>query len=234
MLYKKIYLILILFSFILFSCNSHKTDFRFAWLSDTHVSATTSGEADLRAAVADINDLTNLDFILVTGDITDLNIDENLKHAKDALDDLTIPYYIIPGNHDTKWTNSGNGNFIDLWGDDKFIFDFAGIKFIGMHQGPELRMADGHFAPHDLRWLDSLLTNLPGKNQPIIFVTHYPIDSSIDNYDVFLDIINGYNFRMVLHGHGHRNRMTSYAGIPGVMGRSSLRKNDKTGGYTIA
>jgi outer membrane protein assembly factor BamB/predicted phosphodiesterase len=225
-----LFLSLILF---LSGCDNSK-EFRFAWLSDTHVSATTTGEEDLQAAVQDINSLGNIDFVLVTGDITDMNIGNNLQTAKNVLDELHMPYHIIPGNHDTKWTDSGNGNFINLWGDDKFIFDYDGIKFIGMHQGPELRMADGHFAPHDLRWLDSLLTHLPDKNQPIIFVTHYPIDPSIDNYDVFLDEISGYNFRMVLHGHGHRNRSSEYYGIPGVMGRSSLRARDSVGGFTIA
>ncbi len=223
----------LLATFLFLSCHPQK-DFRFAWLTDTHVSATTSGEDDLKAAVDDINQLSKIDFVLVTGDITDLNINNNLQKAKNALDKLTIPYHIIPGNHDTKWTDSGNGNFFELWGNDKFIFDSFGIKFIGMHQGPELRMADGHFAPHDMRWLDSVLTSLSNKEQPIIFVTHYPIDPSIDNYDVFLDKINGYNFRMILHGHGHRNRLSNYYGIPGVMGRSSLRGRDETGGYTIA
>ena len=39
---------------------------------------------------------------------------------------------------------------------------------------------------------------------------------------------------MILHGHGHRNRLTHYYGIPGVMGRSSLRAKKEVGGYTIA
>jgi len=228
------YFVLLLLSLFLILCRQTQKEFRFAWLTDSHVSVTSTGEDDLKTAVSDINSLGNIDFVLVTGDITDMNIDDNLLKAKNALDELTMPYYIIPGNHDTKWTDSGNSNFFDLWGNDKFIFDYASIKFIGMHQGLELRMADGHFAPHDLRWLDSILTNLPDKIQPIIFVTHYPIDPSIDNYDVFLDKINGYNFRMILHGHGHRNRLSDYYGIPGVMGRSSLRARDEIGGYTIA
>ena len=39
-----------------------------------------------------------------------------------------------------------------------------------------MRMADGHWAPEDLRWFDSLIVSLPNSNQPIIFVTHYPLD----------------------------------------------------------
>ncbi len=225
--------LLLMTLFFVSSCENQQA-FRFAWLTDIHVAAGSSGEDDLKAAVSDINALGNIDFVLATGDISEINIGDNLQKAKAALDGLNMPYYIIPGNHDTKWTDSGNGNFLSLWGDDKFTFEYDGIKFIGMHEGPELRMADGHFAPNDLRWLDSLLSNLPDKKQSLVFVTHYPIDSSIDNYDVFLDLIKGYNFRMILHGHGHRNRLSSYDGIPGVMSRSLLRGRKETGGYTIA
>ena len=46
---------------------------RFAWLSDTHVSSDTgTPAADLRAAVNDINSMTNVDFVLLSGDITEL------------------------------------------------------------------------------------------------------------------------------------------------------------------
>lgn len=220
---------------LLLICSCNQTDdFQFAWLSDTHISETSTGEEDLRNAIVDINKLDGLDFVLVSGDITDLNISNNLKTAKQILDELDIPYYIIPGNHDTKWTDSGNQNFLDFWGNDKFLFEHHGYTFIGIHQGPELRMMDGHFAPHDLDWLDSQLKNLHPQNKPIIFVTHYPIDPSVDNYSDFLHLIKDYNVRLFLHGHGHRNRLRNYAGVPGVMGRSSLRGDNPIGGFTIA
>jgi len=207
--------------------------FRFAWFSDTHVSETTSGAADLSAAVHDVNGLDSIAFILVSGDITDLNIDDNMLHAKMILDSLKRPYYIIPGNHDTKWSDTGNRNFIRLWGSDKFVFDYRGIKFIGLHQGPYMHMTDGHFSPEDLRWLGNLLKSLKDKNQPLIFVTHYPINPSIDNFDLFLNLVKGFNVRMILNGHGHRNRAENFAGIPGVMCRSTLRARKKVGGYTL-
>lgn len=61
-----------------------------------------------------------------------------------------------------------------MWGSDKFVFEFGGFRFIGLRQGPLMRMGDGHFSPEDMRWLDSVLVNLLDPEQPLIFVTHYP------------------------------------------------------------
>ena len=205
---------------------------RFAWLSDTHVGAG-AGAEDLRAAVRDINLVPEIDFIIVSGDITEIGSNAELELAKAILDSLNRPYHIIPGNHDTKWSESGCTKFPELWGSDKFNFEFEGYRFIGMHQGPLMRMGDGHFAPEDLRWLDSVLTTLPDKNQPLIFVTHYPIDASVANWYEFLDRVKKYNAQVILFGHGHRNKIYDLEGVPGVMGRSSHRRNQSNGGYNI-
>lgn len=225
-------LMLLLMSIILIGCNESRS-FKFALFSDTHVSETGSGESDLIAAVQDVNRLSGIDFVIVAGDITEADIGENLDKAKAALEKLNVPYYIIPGNHDTKWTESAGQKFFALWGDDKFVFDHGGLRFIGLHQGPEMRMADGHFAPQDLRWLHSTLQAMPDPDQPLIFVTHYPINPSVDNWYKFLEIIENYNMQLVIHGHGHRNRQSDYYGIPGVMSRSTLRAGAKRGGYNI-
>ncbi|MCI0695895.1 PQQ-binding-like beta-propeller repeat protein [candidate division KSB1 bacterium] len=206
---------------------------RFTWLSDTHVGSTT-GAADLSRTVRDINAISDIDFVMLSGDITEMGSNAELELAKAILDSLNKPYHIIPGNHDTKWSESGATKFPALWGSDKFVFESSGYRFIGLHQGPIMRMGDGHFSPEDLRWLDSVLVHLPDKNQPLFFVTHYPIDSSIDNWYELLDRAKRYNMQAMLCGHGHRNKVLNFEGIPGVMGRSNLRASDSSGGYTIA
>jgi outer membrane protein assembly factor BamB/predicted phosphodiesterase len=206
---------------------------RFAWLSDTHIGSTT-GAADLSRTVRDLNAMSGSDFVMLSGDITEMGANAELELAKAILDSLNKPYYIIPGNHDTKWSESGATKFAELWGSDKFVFEFGSYRFIGLHQGPLMRMGDGHFAPEDLRWLDSVLVHLPDKNQPLFFVTHYPIDPSIDNWYELLDRAKRYNLQALLCGHGHRNQALNFEGLPGVMGRSNLRAKEITGGYTIA
>ena len=205
---------------------------RFAWLTDTHVGGETGAE-DLRISVRDINALHSIDFVILSGDITEYGSNEQLREAKSILEGLTIPYHIIPGNHDTKWSESGATEFARLWGSDKFVFDAGGFRFIGMHQGPIMRMGDGQFAPEDIRWLDSVITAMPDARQPVVYVTHYPLDPAIANWYEVLDRLKRINTQAVLVGHGHRNRVESYEGLPGLMGRSNLRARDSVGGYTI-
>lgn len=192
-----------------------------------------TGAEDLRAAVRDMNGIDDIEFVILSGDITEMGSNRELELAKTILDSLNKPYYIIPGNHDTKWSESGCTKFSEIWGDDKFQFEYKGYRFIGMHQGPLMRMGDGHFSPEDLRWLDSLLVNLPNPWQPLIFVTHYPIDTSVDNWYEFLDRVRNYQTKAILFGHGHRNKIYDLEGISGVMGRSALQGNRPFGGYNI-
>ena len=208
-----------------------RPDVRFAWLSDTHVGSTTGAE-DLAAAVGEINSSQDIQFVLLSGDITEFGSNEQLRLAKSILDTLRKPYHIIPGNHDTKWSESGGTAFPAIWGAERFVFDVGGYRFIGVHQGPRMKMADGHWAPEDLRWLDTVLTAMPHR-QPFLIVTHYPVDSSIANWYELLARAKRYNLQAFLVGHGHGNRSENYEEVPAAMGRSLLRAADSTGGYTL-
>lgn len=205
---------------------------RFAWLSDMHVGSD-RGADDLRTAVADINATPGLQFALVTGDITEMGSYTNFRLAKDILDGLRVPYHIIPGNHDTKWSGSGGSDFARLWGADRFAFESRGFRFIGLSQGPILKMGDGNWAPQDVRWLEGLLTEPGGATKPTVFVSHYPLDESIANWYVVLDKLKTIPTVAVLVGHGHANRAMDFEGLQGVMGRSTLGTKDTPPGYTI-
>jgi outer membrane protein assembly factor BamB len=205
---------------------------RFAWLSDTHVGSD-RGAADLRACVSDINARPGLSFVLVTGDITEMGSYTNFRLAKDILDGLRVPYHIIPGNHDTKWSGSGGSDFARLWGADRFAFESGGFRFIGLSQGPILRMGDGNWAPQDVRWLEALLAEPGGATKPTVFVSHYPLDDSIANWYVVLDKLKTIPTVAVLAGHGHKNRAMDFEGLQGVMGRSILGTKDTLPGYTV-
>ena len=174
-----------------------------------------------------------LHFVLVTGDVTEMGSLEELSLAKDILDGLRLPYHIIPGNHDTKWSGSGGTDFPRLWGSDRFVFKSGGVRFIGMHQGPVMRMADGHWAPQAVRWLEGVLSEKGAKARPTVFITHYPLDEGIANWYVVLDKLKTIPTAAVLVGHGHGNRTLDFEGIPGVMGRSSLGTKDVAPGYTV-
>lgn len=124
----------LLCSFLLLSIVTfaQKKPFRFAFISDTHIGSPNGGaEEDLRRTVADINAMDDIAFVVLTGDITELGTNRELATAKRILDSLDIPYYIIPGNHDTGWSESGGLSFNQTFGDDKFYFKHNGVHFIG-------------------------------------------------------------------------------------------------------
>mgnify|MGYP000990965035 CR=1 FL=1 len=207
--------------------------FRFAFISDTHIgSPNGSAEEDLRRTVRDINAMSDIAFVVLTGDITELGTNEEIKLAKQILDSLDVPWYIIPGNHDTGWSESGGVMFTTVFGYDKFSFEFNGIKFLGCASGPYVRMSDGHVPRDAVNWLDKELKKVK-KDQPVIFLNHYPIDNGLDNWYEITDRLRKHNTWAILCGHGHANNSMSFEDIPGVMGRSNLRAKDDEGGYNL-
>lgn len=226
---KKILLLLFLLKFGITSAQI----FKFAFISDTHIgSPNCIAEEDLKRTVSDINSLGNMDFAIVTGDITEMGTNEEITTAKELLDELAIPYYVVPGNHDTGWSESGGVSFITTFGYDKFAFEHKGFKFIGTASGPYVRMSDGHIPRDAVVWLDSVLNATPA-NQPIINANHYPLNSSLDNWFEMTDRLKQHNTQFSICGHGHANKALDFEGIPGTMGRSNLRAKDEIGGYTI-
>ncbi|SDS36276.1 PQQ-binding-like beta-propeller repeat protein [Gramella sp. MAR_2010_147] len=217
--------------FIIFSLSTLSAqNFKFAQITDTHIGTETAKE-DLERTVEDIN-TQDLDFVIVTGDITEMGTDDELALAKEILSKIEIPYYVVPGNHDTGWSESGGVSFIKEFGYDKFVFEHEGYKIIGCASGPYVRMSDGHIPRDAIVWLDSVLTST-SKDQRIIFANHYPIDNSFDNWYEVTERLKQYNTQFAICGHGHRNKSMNFEGIPASMGRSNLRAKDSIGGYSI-
>lgn len=209
------------------------TNLKFAFISDTHIGGTSTASEDLERTVQDINAMADLQFVLISGDITEFGADRELQEAKRIFDQLKIKWYIIPGNHDTKWSESGCNSFRQIFGYERFVFDIGGYKFVGCSSGPNMRMAPGLVPRQDVVWLDSIVTSIEKARQPLIFVNHYPMDSQMANWYKILDILKRANTQAILCGHGHRNKALDFEGIPGTMGRSNLRAKEAVGGYNI-
>ncbi|MBE9666157.1 outer membrane protein assembly factor BamB family protein [Mucilaginibacter boryungensis] len=219
--------------FMLFSTALYAQDksWKFAHISDTHIGNETSVE-DLRRTVRDINANPDIQFAVISGDITEFGADEELRTAKNILDSLNKPWYIVPGNHDMNWSENGGNSFKKIFGSETFATKQHGYLFIGINCGPNMRMSPGQVPRENLVWLDSVLKATP-KETPIIFVNHYPQDSSLNNWYEIVDRLKTHNIQLVICGHGHNNHHLNFEGIPGIMGRSNLRAKDPVGGYNI-
>jgi predicted phosphodiesterase len=224
---------LLLVSLSVLVATAQSKPFRFAFISDTHIgSPDGKAEEDLRRTVQDINSIKDLSFVVLTGDITELGTNAQLQLAKQILDSLHIKYYIIPGNHDTGWSESGGLSFSTVFGADKFSFSYNGIHFIGCASGPYVRMSDGHVPRDAVNWLGNELKKIkPGE--PIVFLNHYPLDNGLDNWYEVVNMLKKKNTILALCGHGHNNRPVQAEEIPAVMGRSNLRAKAAAGGYNV-
>ena len=227
---KKIFLALA-FSFCL-TAVSAQSAFKFAQITDTHIGGH-SGEEDLRRTVQDLNSQKDIDFVILSGDVTEFGSDEELKLAKKILDGLTLPLYIVPGNHDSNWSESGANSFRKVFGGESFFFEHKGYQFLGTTSGPNMRMSPGQIPRENIVWIDSVFKANANADLPLISINHYPLDSSLNNWYELVDRLQTRNIQFALCGHGHSNKLYDWDGIPGVMSRSNLRAKAEVGGYNI-
>jgi outer membrane protein assembly factor BamB/predicted phosphohydrolase len=228
---KKLFLVLVIGLFELQL--AAQSCFKFAHVSDTHVGGAPTAIDDLRSTVRDINGDPSLKFVIITGDITEFGADDELSLAKQVLDSLNKPWYIIPGNHDANWSESGANTFKRVFGAETSTFEYGGYLFVGTACGPNMRMGPGQVPREDIVWLDSLLGHMSKPGMPVVYFNHYPQDSSQNNWYEVMDRLKQKNIQLILCGHGHANVALNFEGVPGIMGRSNLRARDSIGGYNI-
>ena len=216
--------------------------FSFALLTDTHISTSNPRPMeDLQRSIAEINQNPAIEFVVVTGDLTENGDRASIQAIKDALDQLNVPFYAASGNHETTWSESGVMDFSRVFGDSRFAFSHNGMYFIGFNSGPVIRMADGHVAPQDIAWLkhnlDSVSTANTNKKEgatPIFVFTHYPLrNGDVDNWYDVTDVLRQHNVQCIMGGHYHRNLLFDCDGIADVLNRSNMRDKDGVNGYSI-
>ena len=208
----------------------------FALLTDIHISTSNPRPMeDLQRSIADINQNPNIEFVVVTGDLTESGDRASIEAVKAALDELNVPFYAASGNHETTWSESGVMDFTRVFGDSRFAFSHDGKFFIGFNSGPVIRMADGHVAPQDIAWLKHNLDSVSAAGDAPIFVfTHYPLrNGDVDNWYDVTDVLRQHNVQCVMGGHYHRNLLFDCDGIADILNRSNMRGKDSINGYSI-
>ena len=171
--------------------------FKFALITDTHI-GNPNNDIDLQRTVDDINqNLPEIEFVIVSGDVTEFGSDEELTIAKNTLDKLNVPTYVIPGNHDSNWSESGTNSFLTIFGTETFGFEHNGYKFFGLPSGPNMRMGPGQIPREGITWLNEQLAQTDTET-PIVFVNHYPMDNSLNNWFEVMDALKPYNVKVML------------------------------------
>ena len=227
--HKSLFRLIFIFAILMLSSSSVAQ--KFAILSDIHVTPGNANEGKLKEAVIEIN-ASNVDAVIVSGDLTNEGSDEQLINVKSILDGITKPLYVIPGNHENNWSQSACKTFNDLWGNDRFVFTVGKLVVIGMNCGPFMKMGDGHIKQEDLTWLDSTLSKMVKPGMKVLSVNHYPLLDDLDNYQDYVDVLKKYPVITHLNGHWHRWRQYETDGINGLMVRClDMASGDY--GYTL-
>lgn len=206
-----------------------------AQLTDTHLRARSSEDAlgaaraeNLRRCVADIGRQSPTPRIVIhTGDMTDRGKADEFAHAREILEHLDIPWYVIPGNRDGR--DGLRRAFADhdyLPGDDGFLsytLEDYPVRVVAL-DSIDARSPMGNVCEARLAWLDTALASEPEK--PTILVMHHPpFDVAADHPFSFHDkgetdalsavVIGHRQVVRVLCGHVHRPVRTPWGGTIG-------------------
>ena len=175
---------------------------RIAVLSDVHVSPGSATEGALLEAVDEIN-ATPFDLVVMNGDLTNLGTDSELANMKGILDKIEHPLFVVPGNHETTWSQSATKTFKDLWDDDKFVTVEDSLVIVGLNCGPFMKMGNGYTKKEDLRWLRQVLDSVAVGGRRVLSFNHYPLNSDLDNTQEYIELLEGYPVIAQVGGHYH-------------------------------
>ncbi len=119
------------------------------------------------------------DFIIHTGDITQLSRDDEFDDADQILKEAGIQAFHVPGEHDM--LDEGNGQaFLARYGKGSkgagwFSFDHKGVHFVGLVNVADLRPGGGGMlGAEQIAWLASDLAGV-ASSTPVVVFAHIPL-----------------------------------------------------------
>lgn len=193
---------LLLFNIALFA---QKTTF--VQISDTHIGALKS-DSLLELSVKKINSLSNIDFVVITGDVTELGTKDEIDKAKKIISKIKYPCYILAGNHDSRYVYDDLYNFSKNF-QTRFAFNKNGYDFIGLNTAVSGKGVKGYINDVEIRWLKRQLSNK--KSAHTILFTHHP-PNDIQNFDRFIKETK-LKISVVFAGHQHKNIFSEFGGV---------------------
>ena len=173
------------------------------------------------------------DVVLFTGDIGDLGTGEEYALVAEILAKLTIPYFMVPGNHDRRGplrTRFPAATPIsDVTGFVNYVVDDFPLRLIALDTLDEGKPG-GVLPRAQLDWLQKVLADGKGRDCAI-FMHHPPFRTGIGHMDAqnlgegaddLARIVSEHRetVRAIFCGHVHRSIHTIWAGVPVMIGPS--------------
>ncbi len=199
-------------------------------LSDLHLSPGNGNDTRIAQAVTEVN-ANDSDLVVVTGDITNRGTNAELENVRERLSLIKKPFFVIPGNHETNWSDNAALTFSKLWGDEKFAVTQNGTVLIGFSTGPYLKMGDGYVRSEDVAFLKKSLETMAANREPVIIFCHYPLATELGNGPAIAELLKKYNVISVISGHTHRQARREIYGLDSIVARPF--STGKTFGYNL-
>ena len=194
--------------------------FTFLQISDSHVGfakpANPDAAATYREAVAKIAALpVKPDFILHTGDITQLSKDQEFDDAEQIIRQAGLTVFHVPGEHDMLDEGAGKA-YLDRFGKGTrgagwYSFDHRGVHFVALVNVVNLKAGGmGSLGADQLEWLEKDLAGRP-SSQPVVVFAHIPLWTvyadwgwGTDDAVQALSYLKRFGSVTVLNGHIHQ------------------------------
>lgn len=179
----------------------------------------TSPIVQLKEALKKV-DLTHLDAVVITGDLTECGNEADYKQLKKELEGLfgELPLLVTLGNHDVKeafykgWLETENKT-------EPYhtVTDLGEVVFIGLDNSDEVNQT-GVLDEERCEWLATTLQQYRERNV-IVFCHHHLIPSqatipSISYFKQFEEILRDSTILAILCGHTHHAYEGTFAGKP--------------------
>jgi 3',5'-cyclic-AMP phosphodiesterase len=196
------------------------TGFSFLQVSDSHVGfakpANPDAAATYREAVGKIVAMpVKPDFIIHTGDITQLSKDKEFDDAEQIIRQAGLTVFHVPGEHDMLDEGAGKA-YLDRYGKGSkgagwYSFDHKGVHFVALINVVNLKAGGmGSLGAEQLQWLKDDLAGRPAST-PIVVFAHIPLWTvyadwgwGTDDSAEALKLLARFGSVTVLNGHIHQ------------------------------
>ena len=194
--------------------------FSFLQISDSHIGFAKPANPDARAtyreAVAKIAAMpTKPDFIVHTGDITQLSKDQEFDDADQIIKGAGLTVFHIPGEHDMLDEGGGKA-YLARYGKGSqgagwYSFDHNGVHFVALINVANLKAGGmGSLGADQLEWLEKDLAGRSAST-PIVVFAHIPLWTlyaewgwGTDDAAQALTYLKRFGSVTVLNGHIHQ------------------------------
>ena len=160
---------------------------------------------DLKKTVRAINQVEDVKFLLVLGDLTDHGLKHEYEWAFEGLNQSRVPWFTAIGNHDA--ISHGKEIYSKMFGPSNYTFEYAGLKFLMWNNNKY------EFNTSSFDWLEQEVDSRS------VIASHIPpvVDvHSAEEVDYWTDLTASAGALTSMHGHrgGSRSFFWHDQGVP--------------------